>query len=393
MSSFRICWTRPSELVRIILSGSMGRLPIGGYAWMDLQWLAGLRSLGADVYYLEDCGEGSWVYNWDTEEVTTDLDYPSSHVRSCLEPIGLSGRWIYRAGEQTAGMSAEDFACVCTQADLLICHGVPLAQWRPEYLLPRRRMFLDVDPGFVQIGLAQGDGLLSETVDHCHTLFTIGQRIGTEGCVVPTGGREWKKTVPPISLDQWPVADEREPTHFTCVMQWRGHKEVVHEGVLYGQKDKEFPKFMELPRHTAQPFLIALTGADPGELSAHGWQVEPGWVVSRTPWTYQSFIHRSRAEFSVAKHGYVAMQAGWFSDRSLCYLASGRPVLVEDTGLRPWLPIGEGVVTFTDLLSALEGIERINADYDGHCRSARRIAEEYFAADQVLPRVLEVATA
>lgn len=377
----------------VVLAGSMGRLPVGGYSWMDLQWLAGLRSLGCEVYYLEDCGEESWVYNWQTEQMTTDLAYPSGYVRDCLERIGLGERWSYRAGGKAEGMAAADIADVCARADLLICHGVPLALWRPEYLLPRRRMFIDVDPGFVQMRLVNGDRQLTETVDRCHTLFTIGQRIGTEGCRVPTGGRTWHRTVPPVSIENWPAVYDAQATHFSCVMQWRGYRDVEHEGVVYGQKDREFPRFVDLPRQTSQRFKIALTGATGDELTAHGWEVEQGWVVSRTPWTYQSFIQGSRAEFGVAKHGYVLSQSGWFSDRSVCYLASGKPVLVQDTGLDPWLPVGDGVLTFHDVASALRGIERINEDHQRHAVAARRLAEERFAAHRVIEQALAKAVA
>src|SRR5947209_4461435 len=135
----------------IILSGSIGRLPVGGHAWIDMQYIAGLRAIGHDVYYLEECGPESWVYNWESEQLTTDLDYPSGYVRSCLEPLGLAGRWIYRAGEVSAGMGVGEFIDICSRADLLLFRAVPLALWRLEYSLPRRRAFIDADPGFTQI--------------------------------------------------------------------------------------------------------------------------------------------------------------------------------------------------------------------------------------------------
>jgi hypothetical protein len=375
----------------IVLSGSIGRLPVGGHAWIDMQYLAGLRELGHEVYYLEDCGEASWVYNWDTEELTNDLTYPADYVRDCLDPLGFSERWIYRAGDQSEGLSIEEFRDVCSRAELLLIRAVPLARWRAEYGWPRRRCFIDADPGFNQISLLNGNAQLAETVSRCETLFTIGQRIGAPDCPVPTAGRTWLKTVAPVSLAHWEVAPNRPDTHFTTIMQWRGFREVEYEGVLYGQKDKEFPKFINLPRLTSQPFRIALTGAPPDDLVEYHWEVVPGWIASRTAWSYRDFIRDSRAEFSVAKHGYVAMRGGWFSDRSACYLSSGKPVLVEETGLGEWLPVGEGVVTFNDVGEALAGIEKINADYQQHCRAARKIAEEYFASDRVLTPLLEAA--
>ncbi len=375
----------------IIFSGSIGRLPVGGHAWIEMQYLSGLRALGHDVYYLEECGEESWVYNWDTEQVTTDLSYPAGYVRACLELLGLYDNWIYRAGEQSEGMHIDQFMDVCSQADLLIVWAVPVAYWRREYSWPRRHIYIDADPGFTQISLVEGNAELAQTVDRCDRLFTIAQRIGMPDCPIPTAGKDWIKTVAPISLSQWPVSGDSTATHFTSIMQWRGFRDVVYEGVAYGQKDKEFPKFIGLPQLTSQPFRVALTGASPEELSQHGWDVVPGWMPSRTPESYRTFIQASRAEFSVAKHGYVATRGGWFSDRSVCYLASGRPVLVQDTGLGDWLPLGEGILAFRDVPEALQGIEAINSDYEHHRTAARQLAEGYFATERVLPALLEAA--
>jgi hypothetical protein len=377
--------------VIVVFSGVIGRLPVGGHAWISMQYLAGLRQLGHDVYFLEDCGDGSWVYDWDTEETTTDLAYPAAYVSECLTPLGLGDRWIYRAGDRSAGLSIEAFREVCARADLLLVWAVPFDRWRPEYDLPRRRAYIDADPGFTQIGLATGDGRLVNTIDRCQCLFTIGQRIGADDCRIPSAGRDWHKTLSPVSLPAWPRASDGSATHFTSVMQWRGFREVVYDGVTYGQKDREFPKFAALPRLTTQPFRLALTGVAPEDLSGYGWEVVPGWIPSRTPWSYRTFIQESRAEFGVAKHGYVSMRGGWFSDRSVCYLASSKPVLVEDTGLADWLPVGAGVVTFRDLDEALDGVATINADYARHSDAARKLAEEVFSTARVLPPLLDVA--
>lgn len=358
-----------------------------------MQYLAGLRALGHDVYYLEECGNESWVYNWETEQLTTDLSYPADYVRTCLEPLGLAGKWTYRAGDQSEGMSTAEIKDVCSRADLLLIRAVPLALWRPEYTYPGHRAFIDADPGFTQISLAQARGRsrLAATVQRCDRLFTIGQRIGAPDCPVPLAGRQWLKTLPPVSLSHWPFADNGPATHFTTVMQWRGFREAEYNGVRYGQKNKEFPRFINLPRLTTQPFRLALTGARSSRFVKHGWDVEEGWVASRTPSSYQQFIQGSRAEFSVAKHGYRLMQSGWFSDRSVCYLASGRPALVEDTGLSDWLPTGEGLLTFHDVEHALAGVTAINSDYERHRKAARQISESYFDAAKVLPPLIEAA--
>lgn len=376
----------------IIVSGAIGRCcGMGGLAWVYMQYLAGLRELGHDVYYLEDCGEGSWVYNWDLQETVTDLRYPASYVTDCLDGIGLAGKWIYRAGDDCEGISIADFSDICAQADLMIMHTVPITVWRPEYDLPRRRTFIDVDPGFSQMMLANGDRDLHYAVDRCERVFTIGQRFGAPDCPVPDAGREWLKTRPPVFLPDWPQVSEGTGEFFTSVMQWRGFKDISFNGFDYGQKDKEYPKFIDLPQKTSQPFLIGVIGAPPDLLSQHGWTAISGEDTARTPWTYRKFIQDSRAEFGVAKHGYVSMRSGWFSDRSVCYLASGRPVLLQDTGQSDWLPVGEGIFIFSDQTEALQGVDAINADYELQRQQARRIAKEYFSTDHVLTALLDQA--
>jgi hypothetical protein len=287
-------------------------------------------------------------------------------------------------------MALDHFLEVCSEASLLIMLAVPIWLWRAEYDRPQRRILIDVDPGFTQIAAAKGDEKLTAGLARCDRLFTIAQRIGAADCPIPTQAWDWLKTLPLVSLPNWPVA-QGAASHFTSVMSWRGFRDETYNGEFYGQKDKEFPKFLDLPRLTSQPFRVALIGAEPENLASHGWEVARGEVVTRTPWAYQTFIHDARAEFGVAKHGYVKMRGGWFSDRSACFLASGRPVLVQDTGLSDWLPIGEGVLTFRDVPEALAGVEAINLDYERHCRAARHLAEEYFAAERVLPPLLDAA--
>lgn len=378
--------------MRIVVSGSIGRLPVGGHAWIDMQYLAGLRDLGHDVYYLEDAGHESWVYDWAAEEVTTDLAYPAGYVADCLAPLGMADRWSYRTSTAAAGLSTDEMRDVLATADLMLIRAVPHDVWRPEHDLPRRRAFVDSDPGFTQISLLQGHRALAETTARCEALFTFAQRMGAPDCRIPDAGRTWHPTVAPVSLPHWPVAaPPQEGAPFSCVLQWRGFREVTHDGVRYGQKDLQFPRYVDLPARTGERFLLALTGKEPAELGDHGWEVVPGWEPSRTPATYQRFIAASRAEFSVAKQGYVAMRGGWFSDRSVCYLASGRPVVVEDTGLADWLPVGAGVLPFSDLPSAAAAVADVRQHYEHHRRAARAVAEDVFDARRVLTALLETA--
>jgi hypothetical protein len=373
----------------IVLSGGIGRSGLGGQAWAYLQYLVGFRELGHEVYYLEDCGETSSVWNWDTQEWTQELEFPAAYVRDCLEPFGFQGRWIYRTTAQSAGIPLEEFKAVCRRADLLIIRAIPLWDWREEYDAPRRRIFIDVDPGFTQLNLAAGDTGYASAIRRCERLFTLGQHVGQPGNSIPVDDWHWLKTLPPVALSEWPFVESGAPTHFTSAMRWDGFQDSEYEGETYGQKDRELSRFIDLPKHTTQKFCIALNG--PMTLADYGWEIVPGEMATRTPEAYRRFIQQSRAEFGVAKHGYVKTQPGWFSDRSVCYLASGLPLLIQETGLSDWLPVGEGVVTFHDLPEILRGIEIINANYEDHRRAARRLAERVFSTKQVLPRLLREA--
>jgi len=376
--------------MKIIFAGTIGRSGLGGQAWAGLQYLLGLRALGHEVFCLEDCGQTSWVYNWEKEEWTFDLEYAAAYLHACLEPFGLARRWVYRTDDQWLGAPTDEFLEFCSAADLLIMRAVPLWIWRKEYDRPRRRAFIDVDPGFTQISIANGDEGLAAGIARCERRFTYGQRIGEAGCSIPIVGGPWLKTVPPVFLPEWPVV-RTDATHFTSVMRWQGFREATYNGVSYGQRDKEFPNFLELPERIEQKFRIAQMGIEPKVLENHGWEVVPGEVISKTPAGYREFIQNSRAEFSVPKNGYVKMRGGWFSDRSVCYLASGRPVLIEDTGLSEWLGISDGVITFRNPAEALVGVDKINANYEHHRRAARETAERLFSTDRVLPELLEAA--
>ncbi len=373
----------------IILAGGIGRSGLGGQAWAYLQYLIGFRELGHEVYYLEDCGETSWVWNWDSGEWTEDPAFPARYVQQCLEPFGFQDQWIYRTTAQSFGLPLEQFKAVCARADLLIMRAIPLWDWRAEYALPKRRIFIDVDPGFTQMTIASGDAGFAAAINRCEKLFTLGQRLGAPDCLIPDTGRPWLKTLPPVALSGWPRVQGAPAECFTSIMRWDGFRDAKFEGKTYGQKDQEFARFIDLPKQTPQKFRIALNG--PETLAEHGWEIVAGEVATRTPQAYRTFIQQSRAEFGVAKHGYVKMCGGWFSDRSVCYLASGLPVLIQDTGLSDWLPVGEGVVTFQDLPGILRGLGAINADYERHRRAARKLAEDHFSTQKVLPSLLEAA--
>src|ERR1051325_10879246 len=378
--------------MNIIVAGTIGRSGLGGQAWAVLQYLLGFRALGHDVTYLEDCGESSWVYNWEKNEWTTELDYPAVYVRSCLEPFGFGGQWIYRTNEGSIGMPLANFLERCASADVLVMRAVPLWVWREEYDLPKRRAFIDVDPGFTQATLQSADRGWLEGVAHAERKFTYGLCVGRDTCLIPNVGGPWAPTRPPVYLDEWPkqsTTSVNGASHYTSVIRWQGFREVTVDGKVFGQRDKQFAQYLDLPSRTGVKFQIALMGTEPSTLTSRGWEVVPGEQISRTPDSYRDFIQNSRAEICIPKHGYVAMRTGWISDRSVCYLASGRPVLMEETGVRDCLPVGAGLVTFRNPDDAVAMLDEVEAHYDHHAKAARVAAESIFSARIVLTDLLE----
>jgi hypothetical protein len=253
------------------------------------------------------------------------------------------------------------------------------------------RVYLDLDPAFNQLWHA-ADGLDVGFDGHTH-FVTIGQAIGRPECRVPTCGRTWIGTPQPIVLDQWPVADRIAHDAFTTVGNWRGYGSITHEGVFYGQKAHALRQFLSLPTRTDERFLLALAihpaeVADLARLAAEGWSLLDPSLVASTPDRYRRFVQFSKAEFGIAKSGYAAARCGWFSDRSICYLASGRPVVAQETGFSDFLPTGNGLFAFETEDDALSGVEAIARDYARHARAARGLAEDCFDAEKVLPRLL-----
>jgi hypothetical protein len=248
-------------------------------------------------------------------------------------------------------------------------------------------VFVDSDPAFTQLAIAKAEPWYVEFFRRFDHLFTFGSNIGTAASPIPTGDFTWHKTWQPITIDDWRT--EAVPGDcFTSVMTWQ----IESFTDVGGNKDQEFVKFIDLPSRTPQRFELAINGPQQ-LLREYGWSTVDAMHVSRTPPAYRAFVQASRAEFGVAKHTYVSSRCGWFSDRTECYLASGRPALVQDTGWSAHLPNGEGLLAFSSPDEALAGIDRINSDYARHARRAADIAAEYFAASRVLTPLLEIATA
>lgn len=367
----------------VVFAGLIGNCGSGGQAWAYMQYLAGLKDLGHDVYYLEDCPAR---FVWDNGHKVTDIDSRAKFIGDCLELIGLEDRWIVRAGDDSKGMAVSDFRDICKQADLLIARANPLSGWREEYSWPRRRAFIDVDPGFTQAAIAKHGSGWAEDLGRFERVFTIGHGIGADDSLIPAAGFTWDKILPPVSLENWHLKNNGMAARFTSIVRLNGP---FNDAGC--ERRSSFESFVDLPKGTSQRICLAVRDMEKEYFIRNGWDTTLAEEVARTPKSYQAFIEDSRAEFLVAKTGYVTTRSGWFSDRSVCYLAAGRPVLMQDTGLDDWIPTGEGVVTFTNLAEAIEGIESINSDYERHRAAARRLAEEYFAADRVISKFLDTA--
>jgi len=257
------------------------------------------------------------------------------------------------------------------------------------------RVYLDVVPAFTQTGDAQRIDVGSEGQTDYHS---EGQSIGPPGCSIRTGGRDWVPTWQPVVLEQWPVTRAAPAHGITTVANWRGYGSIEFDGVKYGQKVHSWRQFVTLPTKSTERFDVALAvdaaeTRDRAALRAKGWHVVDPLRVAGSPAAYRTFVSRSKAELGIAKSGYVRSRCGWFSDRSICYLASGRPVIAQDTGFAERLPVGAGLLAFTDLDDIVRAVDAVNRDYENHRRAARQIAERHFDSDLVLNRLLEAVGA
>lgn len=389
--------------LRIIVTGLVGLYPVGGVAWDYLQYVIGLARLGHDVYYHEDTW--SWPYHPVEKTYTPSANYSARYIEDFFKRYApeLSERWHYLHLHETSfGMERTAFDKIAKTAHVFL--NISGACIIPDLLSSQcLKIFLDTDPGYNQIVLSQRFAW-SENVERWYAsvlehdlYFTYAENINSPECLIPRMEFEWKTTRMPIVMDLWsPVSRVQlsEGAPWTTVMTWNAFKgKLIYEGVEYKSKGSEFEKLTELPGRTSVPLKVAVGGIDPPlqRLANHGWQVVDGPSISLMPDQYQQFIASSRGELSPAKHVYVAMQSGWFSCRSACYLAAGRPTVIQDTGFSKVLPKGEGLLPFRTLEEACAAIYEVESNYAQHAKAAKAIAEEYFDSDKVLTRLLEEA--
>jgi len=374
--------------LKIVCSGYLVRYPLGGFSWHHLQYLVGFRRLGHQVTYFEHYGWPNSCYNPANGAMKADPSYGINYLLNLLKPHGLEGNWCYLAEDGTAhGMPRQRLEQLCGESDVYF--NLSNINWIPELEQCRRRVLVDTDPVFTQIG-AQG---LGGPFSWYHALSTYGENVHRAGCTMPTGGVRWLPTRQPVVLDLWPLHHGDPSAPFTTVMNWAPYGDQQSEGRIYGQKSREFEPFYSLPLETGEPMLLAVNA--PAQvrkrLAEGGWKLANPLEVTRDPETYQRYLRASRAEFCVAKHGYVSTRCGWFSDRSAGYLAMGRPVIIQDTGFSDFLPSGRGLLPYRTPNEAIAAIRRLMDNYEQHCQSARAVADAFFDARRVLNNLLELS--
>jgi hypothetical protein len=362
-----------------VVAGALANKPgSGGEAWVRLNWALGLARLGFQVVFVEQ------------------LDPPSpaekgvEFFQAVTAQFGLDDVALLNGQKSLFGLSTQAVREVAQDADLFVNLSGNL---RDLTLVDGCgcKVYVDLDPGYTQFWHASGIDV--GLVGHDH-YATVGARIGDAGCPIPACGFEWVSVAPPVVLDHWPTVEARAG-RFTTVASWRGaYGRAEHDGRVYGLKAHEFRRMRDLPRRSPFVFELAL-GIDPAdeadraELVDAGWRLVGPYDVAADPEGFRDYVRGSSAEFSVAQGVYVETQCGWFSDRTAAYLASGKPVLVQDTGFTEAYRAGKGLTPFRTLDEAVAGANDIVADYAEHCRAARDLAEEHFDSDVVLGRLLE----
>jgi len=391
----------PGQKLRIIVGGLVGQFPLGGVAWDYFHYVLGLAELGHDVYYHEDTWV--WPFNPVLQYPTDDPAYTVQFFDDFFSTYAphLKDRWHYvLCHEKHLGMSAEAFAEVARTADIFL--NVSGACFIPEEVGPHCvKVFLDTDPGYNQIMLSEKFAWSQNVERWCKTVadhdrhLTYAENIYGPDCLVPRMNFDWQPTRCVATPGSWESIRNSPPSPIapmTTIMTWDWFRgALTYDGIEYFAKAVEFEKFLDLPRRSGGGFMLALNGikAPLKKISAEGWIVRDAQEVTLTPARYQHFISESAGEWSVAKNVYVATHSGWFSCRTACYLAAGRPAVVQETGWSRFVPAGAGVFAFSNMDESLAGLSAIAADPPRHRAAAYEIARQYLAPDRVLPDMIE----
>jgi len=366
-------------------------MPLAGIAWQAMHYVLGLERLGHEAWYIEDGGANP--YDPRVNSVVMECGYNVGYVKTMMESHGLGDRWAYwdAINDVYHGLSRERVRALYREADALInlCGATRL---REEHMACPVRIMIDTDPVYEQIKYAKADPAAREYLDaHTH-FFTYGENIGAADCPVPLSGIPWRPTRPPVIPELWPI-DGRQPECFSTIATWENKgKNIEFGGADYvWSKHVNFLRFLEVPKRSSQCFTMAMlppNAAVEAEVTDQGWRLTDPRPVSAGMTAYGDFIRGSRGEFTVAKDIYVRPNSGWFSDRSVCYLASGRPVITMRTGFSKFYPVGAGLFEFSRMDEILAALDAINRDYAKHSAAARALAVEYFGSDHVVSRLL-----
>jgi len=376
--------TAGRDRLAIVVAGMLAGVPFhGGATWAVLQYVLGLRRLGHEVLFVEETAPGDGPL----------AGSPAGRYFAAVAGrFGLDGTSaLLRSGTtETVGLPHDALRRAARRSDLLLNLSGVLRDPALVESIPVRA-YVDLDPAFTQLWATEGlDVGLAGHTRH----VTVGLELGAASCAVPTCGLQWITTLPPVVLDLWTAASGVRTDAFTTVANWRSYGSVERDGVPLGQKAHSMRALIDLPRRTGDEFRLALA-IDPAEradlraLEANGWRILDPAGVAGTPDAYRTFVRGSRAELGVAKSGYALSGCGWFSERSACYLASGRPVVAQDTGFSRHLPTGRGLLAFSTGDGAVEAVHDVRSRYAAHARCARSLAEELFDSDRVLGRLLE----
>ena len=381
--------------MRAIVTGMIATYPVGGVVWDYGQYALGLERMGWEVYYLEDTG--GLTYDPAKGDYGEDCSFGVKFLKDSLNTLSptLGDRWHFRSmGGESYGLAPDQLQDVIASADLFLnVSGGTLL--RDTYMANRCKVLIDTDPGWNHfVNYPRWDAIPGWQGTHgyrAHDHFlTYAENIGRPDCVLPTLGIQWGVTRPCVVMDCWKPTPSA--TKWTTVLTWNNFRRPVeYDGHVYGTKEMEFPKVEALPQQLPKClFELAVGGSQPpvDRWSQFGWNVVDSHMVSTSVDKYRDYIQESRGEFSVAKNLYTATHSGWFSCRSICYLAASRPVVVQDTNFSAFIPTGCGLLSFNDLTSAVAAMESVEGDYGRHQQAAREIAGEYFSTEKVLGKLL-----
>jgi hypothetical protein len=378
---------------KIIVFGILFWYPLAGVTYQFLHYLIALRRLGYDPYYIEDSGR--WIYDPRINDISPDASGNIAAVAPLLERYGFGERWAFRGNYPEGrcyGLTEERLLQLYREADAFL-NVTGAQEIRAEHLACSRRIYVESDPFVSQVKVAQRDaGTIAMLAAH-DTHFSFGENLGADDCTVPLRQFRWLPTRQPVALDLWDHDRVSGGSTYTTITTWHNKgKSITYQGdIYYWTKDREFEKFLDLPRRRRASFEIA-AGVEPDvrrRLLDHGWRQTDSIEISSDIDRYRAYVQDSRGEFTVARDQYVRPRTGWFSDRSACYLASGRPVITQETGFSKHLPTGKGLFAFQTMDDILAAVDSIETDYAGNCRAAREIAAEFFAAEKVVGSLME----